>query len=329
MWDLSAMALANYEYYAVFSTESGFPNATHSNSAYIEIEAGIKYQSKFMYAVESSGIKTYGERIPNQTFSLTDITGGSGDKVEISAQDIVYSAPQVQLPYPATIGTKWSSTSNSKMNMKLTISLVGYNNADAERKTITTTTNEVVGYGMMRVKRLDGKASGSKPVLMVKTTIAFKDSLLVNGASPNALLLQAIGFQQGQVSSVYQHSFYREQEMLPMVNVRYEDATFSKREDVNVHSQRLPWPDGVDRIDAVVAEIFPNPSNGTFTVRVDEGKGKWAYSVADVTGKVISTSALNLNGNKATVALNVAPGTYIITVQNDGVAVSGQKIVVQ
>jgi hypothetical protein len=331
LWDLSALVIANYEYYAVFAAETGFANATHSNLAYVDIAPGKKYQTKLMFAVKNDGIKTYGERIPAQSFSLAAETGNAGDKIDIPEQDVVYSAPQVQLPYPVTIYDKWSSTSNSATDIKVTVSPL-YNNANGQRKSIITSNNEVVGWGSIRVKRLDGKSSGTKPVLQVKTTLSTKDSLFINGSPVSQMILDQVGLQQGETRIVYQTSFYREYEMLPIVNVTYSDATFTTREDVNVHAQRLPYPDGIDDIEgAVIAEIYPNPNNGAFSVRVDEAIGKWSYTVADMTGRVVANGSLDFNGRQANVSLNgaVTAGNYIVTVQQDGVAVSGLKMTIQ
>lgn len=338
LWDLSNLIIASYKYYAVFTAETGFANATHGNLAYVDIAPGITYQTKLMFAVKNDGIKIYGERMTEQTFSLTSQTGNPGDKIVIEAQDVVYSAPQVQLPYPVTIGTKWNSVSNSKTNIRVTMALPApvpsYNNAPGERRSIITSDNEVVGWGTLRVKRLDGKSSGSKPVLLVKNTLSTKDSIYVNGSPVPDLLLQQAGLTQGQTRIVYQKSFYREYEMLPMLNVTYDDATFTNREDVNVHAQRLPYPDGVETVDnEVIAQLYPNPNNGSFTIKVGAAEGKWSYSVTDMTGKTVAAGNLALNGNQQqqTVPLagTLAPGAYIVTVQQDGVAVSGVKMNVQ
>jgi hypothetical protein len=163
IWDLGQVTLGSYRYSADFTVATGFPKAQLSNLLHVE-NGPMKYETNLMFAVEASGINTYGERLKRQAFSLLAQTGNSGDSLIIEAQDVTYSAPQVQIKYPATMGSKWNSTSLSTTNLRLTF-LPIINNQPAERKSITTTTSEVVGWGSMRIKRLDGKVSGSKPVL--------------------------------------------------------------------------------------------------------------------------------------------------------------------
>lgn len=335
-WDLSQIIIASYRYYAQFGVAASFTNATHYNRAYVTNQ-GMTYVTDFMFSVDNSGIKTHGERLARQAFSLGAQSGNPNDSLVILAQDVMYSAPQVQIPYPATIGTKWNATSNSAVNMTISYTLPSplppLSKAPAQRKSIINSTSEVVGWGSIKIKRLDGKPSGSKPVLLVKSTISTTDSIYLNGQPADPMLLAAVGIQQGQTRIVYQKSFYREYEVMPIANITYEDATFAdnKKKDVNLHSQRLPYPDNVEEVgDELVAEIYPNPSNGVFTVHIPEpGNSKWSYTVTDVTGKLLTKG--NLVNNKTLVSLQgmVANGSYIVTILQDGTAVSGRKLVIQ
>ncbi|MBW7913508.1 MAG: T9SS type A sorting domain-containing protein [Taibaiella sp.] len=330
-WDLSQVIIASYRYYAQFSTASGFANATHSNRAYVENQ-GMSYVTNFMFSIDNSGIKTHGERLARQAFPLGAQTMNPNDSLVIKAQDVVYSAPQVQMPYPATMGTKWNATSKAVFNMEVTVSPL-YNKAAAERRSIINSTCEVIGWGRLSIKRLDGKPSGTRHVLLVKSTVSTQDSFYLNGTAAPAPLLQMAGLQQGQTQVVYQKSFYREYEMMPMANITYEDATFAdnKKKDVNFHCQRLPYPDGVEDVaGGLIAEIYPNPSNGIFTVYIPEsGNSKWSYTITDVTGKLVTKGQLNSNKTLVSMQGTVAPGSYIATIYQDGTAVSGQKLVIQ
>lgn len=339
LWDLSVVQIGTYQYNSVFYNLTGFPeaNAKFGNKGYVDVAPGISYESDIAFGIDTSGIKIYGERLTRQAFSLFAQTGNTSDSIIIEAQDVVYSTPQVQLPYPATIGTKWNATSNSTVNLTIKIpSIPLFANTPAQRKTITTSTSEVVGWGLMKIKRLDGKPSGVRAVLQVKTTLSLKDSLYIGGLPADPTLLASLGVTQGQTNTVYQKNFFREYEMLPLVNVTYSNATYTTIEDVSFHSQRLPFPDNISEVpnNAIVAKVYPNPGNGIFTIDVAEAnESAWSYQVTDITGKVITNNNLDINSNKTKAEVNLSSvlvsGNYILSVQQDGLTVAASKLIIQ
>lgn len=332
-WDVSDMVLTTYTYNSVWAPESGFTGATHSNIAYVDIAPGVSYETQLMLSIDTSGIKTIGEHLERQAFQ---VGANVNDSIVILKQDVNYSTPQIRMPYPATIGTKWNATSNIAYDLSISFTppapLPPFTNQPGQRKTIITSTHEVVGYGVMRVKRTDGKPSGVRSVLQVENEVTTVDSFFINGNPAPAQLLAQAGIQQGETNTVYQRTFWREYEIMPLLNVTYQSAAYASIEDANVHSQRLPWPDNVEDVDTgLIAEIYPNPSNGVFTVKVpDAENGNWAYSITDITGKTIQAGTLNLVDNNAQVTIgNKIPGAYMVHITHDGEAVSGQKIVIQ
>ncbi len=339
LWDLSVVQIGTYQYNSVFYNLTGFPeaNAKFGNKGYVDVAPGISYESDIAFGIDTSGIKIYGERLTRQAFSLFAQTGNTSDSIIIEAQDVVYSAPQVQLPYPATIGTKWNATSNSTVNLTIKIpSIPLFANTPAQRKTITTSTSEVVGWGLMKIKRLDGKPSGVRAVLQVKTTLSLIDSLYIGGQPAPPAILDSLDVTQGDTNTVYQKNFFREYEMLPLVNVTYSNATYTTIEDVSFHSQRLPFPDNVSEVlnNAIVAKVYPNPGNGIFTIDVAEAnESAWSYQVTDITGKLITNNNLDINSNKTKAEVNLSsvlvPGNYILSVQQDGLTVAASKLVIQ
>lgn len=329
-WDLSDMVLSTYVYSSVWAPESVFAGATHSNVAYIDIAPGVSYETNLMVSIDNSGIKTVGERLARQAFQ---VGSNFSDSIVVLAQDVTYATPQIRMPYPATMGTKWNATTTAAYDLSITFNPL-YNNTPGQRKTIITSTHEVVGHGVMNVKRTDGKPAGMRRVLMVKNTVTTVDSFFINGnPAPPQLLAQA-GIQQGETNTVYQRTFWRQYEVMPLLNVTYETAAFATIKDVNVHSQRLPWPDNVE--DVVVDDevnIFPNPCNGTFTISMPGiEKGEYTYSVVDGAGRTVQTGVLDMHVDNGQVELSLneaAPGNYFIQMTNDDVVLKAKKIVVQ
>ena len=86
---------------------------------------------------------------------------------------------------------------------------------------------------------------------------------------------------------------------------------------------------GVDPVPASVAgiSVYPNPSNGTFTVEIPELRGEAAIVVSDVLGKVVEQRIVKTAGKTVLELRNAAIGTYLVKV-NMGGGSFRQKIVI-
>lgn len=82
-------------------------------------------------------------------------------------------------------------------------------------------------------------------------------------------------------------------------------------------------PDGVNDNFTVVSSIYPNPSNGTFTVSNSEGANVIIYNV---TGKVVFRIS-NIT-NSQVIASDLTKGVYFVTIEN-GISRKVNKIVVE
>lgn len=72
---------------------------------------------------------------------------------------------------------------------------------------------------------------------------------------------------------------------------------------------------GENELTSTDVTIFPNPSNGVFTIELSDVT-KFNYTVIDVIGNVVNTN--NVNGNKVSINLsNNAKGAYFVTVESE------------
>ncbi len=75
---------------------------------------------------------------------------------------------------------------------------------------------------------------------------------------------------------------------------------------------------GIGEVDAIAFSIYPNPSNGNFTLNVDANVGTINYKIIDVLGKIIDSQTLQTNGGPQSFTINneaVYSGIYYFQLQ--------------
>jgi hypothetical protein len=95
------------------------------------------------------------------------------------------------------------------------------------------------------------------------------------------------------------------------------------RSHVDCNAGVKPLPESAAGI-----KVYPNPSNGSFTVEVSETNGGATITITDVLGKTIETRIIGGNEKKAVFRLtNIAAGSYLVKV-NAGNKTYRDKIVI-
>lgn len=76
--------------------------------------------------------------------------------------------------------------------------------------------------------------------------------------------------------------------------------------------------------------IYPNPSNGIFTIELDTKASNVSYAVFNLEGKLITQSNINANGTKISQQVNLShlpSGTYMVQVNNGAEKISKKLII--
>jgi hypothetical protein len=283
---------------------------------------GYAYKGNVQSSVTGSAFVEYGINIQGAGYTLAPITSVITDSLFIDTQAMVYSSLRTIIAFPATDHSSWSSVYTSAFNFQLSLSdiLFNYHHTPGVVKSYITEKDTVIGWGQMRVKDAGGSPSSYFNVLQVQTTITTADSFYIDDTAFSSSLLLALGLSQGKVVSTYQQNYYRPQEVTPLARVTFTDATFSQPESATTHIQRL----ATDAVPYVINDaginIYPNPVIGGI-VSIDLPTGsEWSYELADVTGRVIGSAALQPNGNHTqfTLPSSILPGTYYIGLYNHG-----------
>jgi hypothetical protein len=257
-----------------------------------------------------------------------------GDTLFTLNQNVVYTANDMVVPFPATMGANWSNSYNYVTNFEITYPSLLLNHTSAALHAIVTDFDTVVGWGTMKVKTPSGGTSGSINVLQVKTVRKEIDSFFIGGTPASALVLSAFSLSQGQVTKTCTQRYYRVQQVTPLALVTFTDSTYSTVSSCQVHTQSLPL--GVNDVQyADNIKVYPNPvTNNTISIEVPEATdGSWSYELIDITGKIIAAEPLALGAGQShtqiTLSHTPAVGIYYLRLKNNGEQVSVKPLSIE
>lgn len=94
--------------------------------------------------------------------------------------------------------------------------------------------------------------------------------------------------------------------------------------DTNLADECDPSVMSVNEVDEIEFDVYPNPSNGSFTIDT-QINGAYDVSVLDMTGRKVY-SKQNFNG-KVTMDLNIPSGVYFVTINSDGMSLMKKLII--
>ncbi|NLN33964.1 MAG: T9SS type A sorting domain-containing protein [Flavobacteriaceae bacterium] len=73
---------------------------------------------------------------------------------------------------------------------------------------------------------------------------------------------------------------------------------------------------GIEDLTHSQLSLYPNPTKGEFYILTDKSYGNTEIKIQDLTGKLIHSTVLNLNDQKATVDISSVPaGVYVVTIE--------------
>lgn len=317
-WNYTNLSVnATYNLVYVAPSDTAFPTATYADTGLSTVFIPGKYYYRDnYYETNANGNNSLGYVVNEQRYG--SISANPADSCIIPRQVCAYTQDAYLMPFPATMGTLWQANSRNILDFELTVSALGLSHASCQKITNSSRTDEIVGWGKMRIPVSSG-VSILYDVLMQKRTTIQSDSFYLEGSPAPAQFLQAFGVTQGQSTTINRYLFWRENGRYPLLMFSYGSNNFTVPNAI--------YFDATAQIDVSSIEeqskptglnIFPNPCNGILNINLQVEKPTQAVvSVYNLTGQLVLTKSIfSLPYIPSKVPVYDLPaGSYMITVQ--------------
>lgn len=296
------------------------------------IDEGVDvYQSGFKALTQTLGYNVFYEidfndtavldkmmYIDNQAYGLGALTGNNKDSLTIPLQGWQWGSPRKIIQFPFTDNSSWQSVSYRKTNFNLTVTAAALNKAPGVQSYYLVRLDTIVGYGKMRLHTPNGP-SKYYDVLVDQSSQFAIDSFFLFGQPAPAVLLNAFGITQGQVTGVdNRYIFYRKGSYVPLAGVNYAADTFTTPTIFFYNTDDLLLSDENVNQQAFTTVLFPNPLKGTQLKMMVKGLdvSQNTYTITDFLGRIVQSGKVQANGELLSFDLsaNLTSGQYIVSI---------------
>jgi hypothetical protein len=272
-------------------SEPSVPALTHVEFGFQEnVTPNLYIDYDDLLGLNANGFQIIGRNYPPQKYGIGGLTGTVTDSFTIEDQFVLYPNPIPSMKFPMTIGTNWTSDATRQYSAKLTISNFGVKNADFVKRSREVRKDSVVGWGDIIVP-IGTKPSTPFQCLMIHRYITVVDSIFLDGKPAPPALLQAFGLVQGNKTETTRKIFWRSKELYPAALFRYNGNKFNTfvSFSANQHENLVSAEDDVSE---AKISIYPNPSNGIFSII---GVENAAVQVSNIMGQTLLVPFVNNN----------------------------------
>ena len=315
-WDMTTLSDSAVSLYDYRVSTTGYEYADSNEYALWR----YPYVGNVQSSIIASGILNYGVNVFGTAYSISTLTASTYDSIFIPAQNIVYSSPNVVIPFNTTYGATWSSAYTKDLSFELSVSIPVMNHAPGIVRSYVSVTNNVVGWGQVRMNDYGGFPTPYFEVLQIQTRTITRDSFYLNGGLMPGALLTLFSVYQGKTDTVFEQHYQRQGEVTPLVSIQFRDGNYIQPIRARRHVQRLyPFVDGVGDIETSASIVYPNPITDN-KLKLLLPTGIYKYRLADVLGRQFVSGTMNVATTGGEIALpdNIVNGCYYLHVYGNG-----------
>lgn len=308
-WDYTGIAPRgrNILVYRKTENNSDFPES-YNHASQINPFSSFRIRNTWHYAFDNKGYYGLGKHQHDTAYSLAGVTGNASDKIEFDDKIILYKGRVDYVPLPMKFGSKWEATRVLNSPAKLTIAAYGLNQTEGVQRSRRTVTQEVVGWGKLKMDDANGNPGEEMDVLLLKTTVLITDSIFLAGNPAPKALLDAFGVVQGQQTKQETYEFFRADFGEHLLEIDVDPDTKNVTElkynptgvPISTSMATAPSNSGFD--------LYPNPivagQMANFIFKNMQG-GNYQLIIRSMDGKAVVNESFKINGEIMNISIPI------------------------
>jgi hypothetical protein len=275
--------------------------------------------------VDSSGYYIGASYYDEQRLDISATTGASGDSLIIPEQYNVMEKPLYLIKFPCAYGDSFSVNTSRILDMRITVSGEGINDAPVKRVHYINQWSSVIGWGKLTLPYNAGK-SNAVDVLLIQKSLTVIDSMLLNGQPAPAQLLQGFNIVQGAKATYGSYFFVRDQNKNPLLQIT-TTANFKTIKSVLYDANTLYALNANNTAQSSLS-LYPNPARHSFTLNMPSEENNSIMLINQQGQEVYHQQ--KVSGSNIQIATDqLAQGIYIVKVNSTSGKVYTSKIVIE
>lgn len=322
-WDLSNLVTTHYidQIYVDASGDDFYTDAVNYRIS-LYIFNGFDIDSKDFYVNDDQGYARIGRRITEVEYPITQITGGTNDKLKMVGGNFPFEGRENFIKFPLQLDKSWTESYTVPTYYELTVEGFGLNETPGVFNSYETQTRTVVGSGKLTIPDMEGGVM-TIDALLIKSEYSSVDSVFLGGQPAPPQLMAAFGLTQGATSSSETYEFYSP-------GYGQYVASYDMAEEYISYSEVSNLTSSVASDVLNLLSVYPNPVKSGSMLNISNTKFNISNIVlVDQSGKIVLENEMGGNSNLS-IPNTVTSGAYLLnSYDSNGTIISTNKIIIE
>ena len=282
-------------------------------------------QSCSVFDIDDLGFFYAGKIFPKtKAISEYIYTGNTKDSTYFPPQ--YFQVRENIIPFPATMGTSWTSKSNYSIALNLTAINYGLNKSAGKIARHVFMKDTVVGWGTLKIPVIN-QTSIPYNVLLIRRYYVQIDSYFVKNGNtfppaPTALLTAYTIKQNDTTDKIYSEYFVRAGNGYPLLSFGYgNDKTYAIATSVTYDADNVKAGIEDNDYSSIGLKIYPNPSvSGTIHFQLTKNPERaWHLTMINLLGQTVKNFKIEGSGN-LDIQMDcgtLKPGLYVVNINDE------------